>query len=760
MIFNLAKMMTYARLVPVMAALCAAGWTLPTATFAQSVCLPAPRLLTTMPMGGKAGSQVEVIISGENIDDADQLAFSDPRITATRKLNAAGQPEPNNYVVTIAPDCPLGVHEARLMTRLGISSSRAFSVGNLQELIRTAPNTTLATAMELPLNSICNAVMSDRSVDHYSFQGKKGQRIIVDCATKGIDSKLDVVFIVADAMGRDLLVERRGGALDFTVPEDGKYVIKAHELTFNGGPAYFYRLALWELPAGEAIVRMPATRPVNSCSWPPTGLPEKAATVEQEPNTLAKAQKITLPCDISGSFFPAADVDVFEFEAKKGEEWWVEVGSERFGLPTDPSILVQHVSGSGADAKLTDIAELADIPSPVRVSSNGYAYDGPPYQAGSSDILGKVVIQQDGLHRLQLSDLFGGTRNDPRNIYRLVIRKAAPDFAVVAWALHMELRNGDRNALSKPIALRGGSTMALEVVAIRRDGFDGDIDLVMDGLPEGMRAQGLKIPKGQSRGIMLVTASPNAPRSIGSAHFIGRAQINGATVEHPCAMASFSWPIPDSWGEIPNPRLLADVPVSVSGIDTAPLTVATPTPEVREVVAGEKLTIPLNNTRRSEFSGDTLQLRTLGAGFEHNPQFDVKISADSSEVVLDLAKLKTPPGDYLIAFYGSAVAKYRHNPDAVLVAELAKKKAEEEAAAIEAEAKKLTEEAKAAAAEKKTEADKAVEAVTVRQKAAAAAVAAAVEKLKQATQVAQPRDIVDIVVSEPIAIRVKPAGTK
>ena len=42
----------------------------------------------------------------------------------------------------------------------------------------------------------------------------------------------------------------------------------------------------------------------------------------------------------------------------------------------------------------------------------------------------------------------------------------------------------------------------------------------------------------------------------------------------------------------------------------------------------------------------------------------------------------------------------------------------------------------------------------------AAAVAAAVEKLKQATQVAQPRDIVDIVVSEPIAIRVKPAGTK
>ncbi|MDB5340476.1 MAG: hypothetical protein JWN70_6095 [Planctomycetaceae bacterium] len=746
--------------MPLLAAICMAGWSVPSVTFAQSVCLPAPRLLTTMPMGGKAGTQVEITITGEHLDDANQLAFSDPHITATRKLNAAGQPEPNKYLVTIAAHCPLGVHEARLMTRLGISSSRVFSVGNLPESVRTAPNTTLATAMELPVNSICNAVMTDKSVDHYVFQGRKGQRIIVDCATKGIDSKLDVVFIIADSMGRDLLVERRGGALDFAVPEDGKYVIKAHELTFKGGPAYYYRLALWELPAGEPIVRMPSTRTVNSCSWPPTGLPEKAATAEQEPNSFAKAQKISLPCDISGSFFPAADVDVFEFEAKKGEEWWVEVASERFGLPTDPSILVQQVAGSGADEKLTDIAELSDIPSPVKVSSNGYAYDGPPYQAGSSDILGKVVIQQDGIHRLQLSDLFGGTRNDPRNVYRLVIRKAAPDFAVVAWAMHMELRNGDRNALSKPISLRGGSTMALEVVAIRRDGFDGDIELVMDGLPEGMRAQGLKIPKGQSRGIMLVTAAQNAPRAIGSARFLGRAQINSASVEHPCALASFSWPIPDSWGEIPNPRLLADVPVSVSGIDMAPLTLATPTTDVREVVAGEKLTIPLNHTRRSEFSGDTLQLRTLGAGFDQHPQFDVKISADSSEAVIDLARLKPAAGDYLIAFYGSAVAKYRHNPDAVLVAELAKKKAEEEAAAIDAEVKKLAEEAKAAATEKKAEADKAVEAVTVRQKTATAALTAAVEKLKQATQAAQPVDIVDIVVSEPIAIRVKPAGTK
>ena len=468
-----------------------------------------------MPMGGQVGTQVEIAISGEYLEDADQLTFSDPRITAIRKLDANNQSVPNRYEVTIAADCPPGLYESRIMTRLGISSSRAFSVGALPEVVRTKANTSLNTAMQLQLNSICNAAMTDRAVDYYSFEAKQGQRVIVDCATRGIDSKLDAVVIIADAAGRDLLVERRGGALDFKVPADGKYVIKVHELTFKGGPAYYYRLGLWEATADGPIVRLPSTKPVNSFSWPPQGLPEVAAITEAEPNNeRSKAQKISLPCDIGGSFFPAADVDAYEFDAKKGEVWWVEVGSERFGLPTDPAILVQQVVRNGDVEKLIDVAEFSDIPSPVKVSSNGYAYDGPPYNAGTSDILGKLEIKEDGLYRLQLTDLFGGTRNDPRNVYRLVIRKAAPDFALVAWALHMELRNGDRNAVSKPLALRGGATMALEVVAIRRDGFNGDIELGYGRLARRRDCpRARKFPLASLRGLMLVTARRRCPAS-------------------------------------------------------------------------------------------------------------------------------------------------------------------------------------------------------------------------------------------------------
>ena len=85
--------------------------------------------------------------------------------------------------------------------------------------------------------------------------------------------------------------------------------------------------------------------------------------------------------------------------------------------------------------------------------------------------------------------------------------------------------------------------MPLEVVVLRRDGFDGEIELAMENLPDGVTASGLKIPAGQSRGIMLVTAAEGAPRGASSARFFGRATIDGQVVERPCRLASMAWPV-------------------------------------------------------------------------------------------------------------------------------------------------------------------------------------------------------------------------
>ncbi|HQZ29604.1 MAG TPA: PPC domain-containing protein, partial [Verrucomicrobiales bacterium] len=254
---------------------------------AQLVVLPAPRLLTTMPMGGQVGSTVEVAITGENIENVTELRFSTPKITAKPFVGADGKPVENRFLVTIAPDAPVGVHDALVMSRLGFSTPRAFSVNTLKEVTRTAANNTIETALKLPANTICNAVMTQRAVDFYSFEGKKGQRIAVDCAAAGIDSKLTPVVIIADAKGQDLLVNRTGGIIDFVPPADGTYLVKVNDLTYQGGERHFYRLALREVAGDGPAPQQLATTSVSAVSWPPQGLAPNAKDSETEPNNTA-----------------------------------------------------------------------------------------------------------------------------------------------------------------------------------------------------------------------------------------------------------------------------------------------------------------------------------------------------------------------------------------------------------------------------------------------------------------------------------------
>ncbi|MFY7892837.1 MAG: serine protease [Pirellula sp.] len=716
---------------------------------AQSVCLPLPRLLSISPMGGQVGTSFDATIAAEHMEDPGPLIFQHPGIQATAKVDAQGKPIPNQYSIAIAPDVPQGLYEARLLGRLGISSARIFSVGKLTELNQKPGNTNLVNAMPLSVPSVCNAVVSSRAVDFYSFEAVQGKRYIIQCSARGIDSKLDPVVIVGDANGTDLVAQRTGDTLDFVAKASGKHTIKIHELTFKGGPGYFYRLSIEELPIDAPMPVYPSTRSVSAFSWPPNGLSPQSPTTEQED---AAFQAITLPADISGRFYPAADVDTYVFDAKQGETWWIEVASERLGRPTDPSLVIQMEKPDKSG--WSDVAELNDIASPMKPSSNGYAYDGPPFDGGSTDILGKLEIKEAGRYRLLLSDLFGGTRKDPRNIYRLIVRPAQPDFAVVSWGLHMELRNGDRNALSKPLALRAGNTVALEVVTVRRDGFDGEIALNVDGLPQGVTAQGLKIQAGKMRGVLLLSATQDAPQGLANATITASAKIGEQTVTHPMQMAQMVWPIPDAWGEIPSPRLVSGIPVSVTTSELAPITIAPTERKVYEAKLGEVLKIPMTHTLRSEFSGAVLQLKTMGSGFEGNPQFDVSIGAANSEATVNLGAIKPPAGEYTIAFYGSAVAKYRYNPLAISLVEKELKTAQEQQQKAIEQVMQKTQAVASAAVEQKAAADAELADANKKKQEADALVTAAQEKLKRTNEQASPRDTAEIIITEPVSIRV------
>jgi hypothetical protein len=727
---------------------------------AQQVCLPAPRLLTVTPMGGQAGGTVDVTVTHQHSDGPQELLFSSPKITAKPVVGADGREVPNRFRVSIPPDAPVGVHDARLRSRLGISAGRAFLVGSLPEIHCAGTNHSVETAQKLMPNTICNAATAKRAIDFYSFVGSKGRRVVVDCNAARIDSKLAPVVIMADAKGDDLLVSRTSGVLDFTPPADGTYLIKVHDIAFKGGTEFYYRLALREVDGDGPVQKQETTARVSAFSWPPEGLVPVAPGAETEPNNQpSQAQQITLPCDLSGSFAAATDLDIFEFQAVKGDVWWVEVASERLGLNTDPAVLVQRVVKTEQGETVTDVAELDDITAPMKMGTYlpASTYTGPAYQAGSPDVLGKFEVKEDGLYRLHVRDLNRDARSRTENQYRLVVRRAQPDFALVAWAAHQRLRQNDFGTLPKPLALRAGTTMALEVVVVRRDGFEGEIDLAMENLPPGVTASGLKIPAGKLQGMLFLSASENATPAFSVAKMAGRAVVNGSTVTRPCRLASVLWPVDYAPTELPKSRLMADVPVSVTDFEKAPVSIAGDGQTSWEASVGETVKIPLRSVWRSEFNGASIKLKPYGTVFAAMKEIDLPIKAEKTEAVLDLAALKTPPGEYTLAFSGIGVTRHRPNQEDVKTAEEDQKRASEEAAALADAAKALTEKAGAALPEEKEEATKAAKAAAEKQKAAETALAGITKKLKALTDAAATKDILDFFVTEPVRISVKPA---
>ncbi len=176
---------------------------------------------------------------------------------------------------------------------------------------------------------------------------------------------------------------------------------------------------------------------------------------------------------------------------------------------------------------------------------------------------------------------------------------------------------------------------------------------------------------------------------------------------------------------------------------------------------GEKLTIPLAITSRCEHTGANITLSTFCAGLGKVPSFNIPLKDKTGNAVLDLKALKTPAGEYKIAFYGKAVAKYRHNVKAITKAEEELKKAKEQAATLQTEIASLAELAKTVTAkEEKKKVTENTKQAKANHKQALAKVKAAEKKLTAVTNAAKPKDIVDIVVSKPCTIRVLPAEKK
>ncbi len=238
--------------------------------------LPVAELKSVFPPGGKQGTSFDVQVSGTDLDGPTTLLFSHPSITAAPKMEEAGplvktpRPIDNQFTVTIAADAPPGIYELRVVGRYGASNPRAFVVGSLDDARDNGANRTPATAQEIPVGIVVSGTTEGDNLDYYKLNLKQGQRVIIDCWARRIDSRMDSTLVLRDEQGNDLLTDRdtegRDALLDFTAPADGAYVVGVCDFLYRGGAEYFYRLRVHSGPHVDFV-------------FPPVAEPGKPAKV-------------------------------------------------------------------------------------------------------------------------------------------------------------------------------------------------------------------------------------------------------------------------------------------------------------------------------------------------------------------------------------------------------------------------------------------------------------------------------------------------
>jgi hypothetical protein len=633
--------------------------------------------------------------------------------------------------------------------------------------------------------------------------------VLVECAAREIDSRAEPAVVLTDAAGHELERSRTGAPIDFTPPADGICLLQVHDATYRGGPAFFYRLTVSTRPhvdfvlppAGQAGARgkfvlygrnLPGGAPAEALSadgkplqqlpveieLPPSAVASSPVAIAQasargydyrlrtdrgwsNPVTIAltdaapvqestanddanQPAKLTLPCDVAGQFYPQRDRDWFTFDGKKGEAWWIEIFSHRLGVPSDPFLLVQRVTKTDkGEVQSADVQEVYD---------SDASAGGPDVNTASRDPAFRLEVKEDSTYRVLVRDLFSTTRDDPRLAYVLSVRKERPDFQLFVAAA----RATAKELPTTPLLRRGGA-MPVRVVALRRDGFNGEIQLSVDGLPPGVTCAPATIAPGSAAASLVLVAADSAAAWAGPLRVVGKSDVAAMQTAREARGTIVVVNAGEPPTEAMRARLTAEFPVAISGSDVAPLSIEPAEQKAFEAAAGGKVAVPLKLTWRSDGTGK-FKLKPGGHPvFDNATEPEVDAKAATATVEFDLNKHKLPPGTHTLYVRAEGKVKYVRNPEALKAATDVKAASEKTATAAAAAAKQAAEKLTAAKAGTDAAAIKAAEkAVTDADAAAKAAEQRNTEATKAATDLA-PKDVEGYFYSAPISLKVVPA---
>ena len=232
-------------------------------------------------------------------------------------------------------------------------------------------------------------------------------------------------------------------------------------------------------------------------------------------------------------------------------------------------------------------------------------------------------------------------------MYLVRITPEQPDFRLVVMP--------PSQTFPDACVLRQGGNQHYTVFAWRQDGWNGEITLTADGLPQGVACKPQVLGPGMKQAALVLSAIPDAPLWTGEIRVKGTATISGRTVVREARPATITWPV--FAPQFPTISRL-DQSLVLAVRDKAPFRLIAGLEEVA-AAPGTRVTIPLKLERLTLDPKAQVQVQpiVLPPNIGINPT-NVAAGKSDGSITLDI-RSGTPPGTYSIVFRGLAPSSAR-----------------------------------------------------------------------------------------------------
>ncbi len=508
-----------------------------------------PMLMSLRPIAMQSGQTAEIEIKSRySMLGAYQVLVSGEGVSGeviapeVKQDDSGKKPSVERLKVkfTAAADALPGVRDIRLATPQGVSTVGQLVVVSDPIFVESGNNDTPPQAQQIALPAaICGAIEKAEDVDYFRFQAEAGTSaaFLARCARlqdriHDLQTHADPIITLRTAAGATLAASDNTSyhadpVLAYRFEQAGEYVLEIRDVRYQGNQYWEYCIEAnsrplvevthplavrageaaalspwgWLLPADSRVEFTPPTdsglgikpfqlslagKAISPVSLVVTDLPLIAETDDAD-DAVESAQAVSMPAGINGRIQQDGDVDCYAFEAQKGEVLSLEVVARRARSALDAHLRV-------LDAKGKQLALNDDLKLGKRGSADSW--------------IENWTAPADGRYVVEVRDV--NLRGGPDFPYFLKLTPSRPYFE-----LYLDT---DKTQVSK------GGCGAIFVRIERKNGFAGEVQLAIDGLPEGVTAARGRILEGKGQdGCIVLEASADAELAAANVVIAGRA---------------------------------------------------------------------------------------------------------------------------------------------------------------------------------------------------------------------------------------------